>query len=276
MKRALLVPMVLWAASAAADPAPMSAGRQPAPVKSSTIRIAREVLTIDLDRKASSVKAILELENGGPATRLDVGFPCDPRLDETVSGLECKTRLDVRIDGKKQKARRKGKHWVWPMRFAEGQKVVLEVAYRSPLRNDRYENPYAGMGALTYRLLTGATWAGPIGELEMTVNLPTDTIAWIAPAGYTRERGRVTWKLASYEPTSDLAIFFPARIIGLRDVTPEERKEVARELRADTHVTEWVQILHRVTGKTLTLPAPSPDEVAATVEASARFYEAAP
>jgi hypothetical protein len=62
------------------------------------------------------------------------------------------------------------------------------------------------MGLFYYVLRTGARWAGPIGELEMTVTLPFDALAWISPAGYTRAPGRITWRLKDHEPVDDLVL----------------------------------------------------------------------
>lgn len=260
-----------------ADPRPMSAGAVPWPGERTEVRIAREVLTIELDRKAAAVKALLTLENKGEATRLQVGFPCDGSPEPGVTGLECRTRIAVLVDGKKQAVKRKGAHFVWPMRFAPGQKVELEVSYRSPLRNERYQEPFRGMMALHYRLVTGAEWAGPIGELSVEVRLPTDALLHVTPAGYTRERGRLRWRLEEYEPKGDLALLFHSRLLGRPDATPEERQAIARELReAKGEVRSWVELFQRLLGEAVVIPPPSDEEVLATLEASAKLYEGAP
>lgn len=267
----------------------MSTGAVPAPATSTTVALAREALTIDVRPRAAAVRADMTLENRGPATRLDVGFPCDVGLDPGVAGLPCKTPLTVEIDGKKVTARLRktagGRHWMWPMRFAADQRVSLVVSYRSPLINDRYDTPLYGMGILHYRLATGASWAGPIGELTMRVDMPSDALVHIAPAGYTREHGRVEWKLTDYEPKEDLAItvhpmFLGRAAAGVRagdresfaaaiargEVKKEALRQSAAEMRKETaELIRFASWFHDVAGKKLGLPAPAEPDVRACV-----------
>jgi hypothetical protein len=286
---------LLVASAAAADPMPMSAGDAPAPSTSTEITLAREELVIDLTRREARVRAVLLLENGGPAAPLDVGFPCDAGEDPGLLGLDCKTRIQVKVDGKKVAAKKKKGHWVWPMRFAAGQKVALEVSYASRLRNDRYGNPFAGMGTLYYRLATGARWAGPIRELSMRVNLPTDAIAHIAPPGYRREHGAVIWELRDHEPDRDVALLFHPITFGQAtralpandrgellarlekgDFKRDELRAAAKEYReAAGEIVEFATFFHEVARKKLGLPAPAEGEVRATVEESAKLMESA-
>ena len=264
--RAATTALLLVAGTAAADPMPMSAGDAPAPSTSTEIALAREELTLDVTRSEARVKAVLHLENGGPATQLTVGFPCDAGADPGLAGLDCKTKIRVLVDGKGVTPKRKKTVWVWPMKLAAGQKVDVEVSYASKLRNDRYESPFSGMGTLYYRLATGARWAGPIHELRMRVNLPTDAIAHITPAGYTREHGAVIWDLRDVEPDRDLALLFHPMYFGRPGA--ELRKDVDEIVRFATFFQEVAR------GK-LGLPAPTEAEVRATVEESAKLMEAA-
>jgi hypothetical protein len=255
----------------------MSAGLVPGPEGKTEIRLAREDLDIEVTRVASIVKAAITLENTGAATKLQVGFPCEKGLDPGIASLDCKTPIKVLVDGKKVKAKRKGKAWVWPMKLAAGQTVALEVSYTAPLRNDRYEDPFNGMGAVHYRLVTGAAWAGPIGELVMRVKLPTESVVFITPAGYTRSRNHVEWTLKDFEPTGDLVIVFHPRFVGRKQGTPDEARALAKDLRARTGESqEWVKTFRGVFSDELALPAMSDKEVAETVEASARLLEATP
>jgi hypothetical protein len=293
MRAAAIV--LLCCGSAAADPMPMSAGDVPAPSSSTEIALAREELTIELTRKAAEVTAVLFLENRGAATSLPVGFPCDAGEDPGMLGLDCKTRIAVRVDGKKVAAKKKGAHWVWPMRFTEGQKVKLEVSYASRLRNDRYENAFMGMGTLYYRLATGARWAGPIGELSMRVHLPTDAIAHITPPGYRREHGAVIWELAAHEPDQDVALLFHPMYFGRAawalpantraemlqkiqkgDFKRDKLLAAAREHRERIdEIVRFAEFFQDVARKKLGLPAPTAAEVRATVEESVKLMEAA-
>lgn|GEM_PF-3932360 len=208
-----LLTMLAGVGAPVADPQPMTAGTNPQPTTSTQVAIAREELVIDIKPDWAEVGVALWLENRGKATRFQVGFPCDVDPEENVSTLPCKTRLDVAVDGKRvrpvERPTSKQVHdWVWPMRFGAGGKVRLDIAYRAPLVNDRYDHGLWGMEALVYRLLTGAAWAGPIGQLEIEVHTPTDGLAFIAPRGYTRSPGKIRWSLADFEPNEDLVLVF--------------------------------------------------------------------
>jgi hypothetical protein len=299
MRAASLLATLLFAAGARADPQPMSAGALPVPAASTTVALAREELTIDVATTAATVKAVLTLENRGPATRLDVGFPCEGGLDPGVAGLECKTRIAVQVDGQRVPVKLRktggGRHWMWPMRLAADSRVSLVVSYRSRLQNDRYQTPFFGMGTLHYRLATGASWAGPIGELEMRVDMPTDALVHIAPPGYTREHGRVSWKLSGVEPDQDLAItvhpmYLGRAAAGVRAadraafaaaidegaVDREVLAGVAAEMRKELDdLVAYAGWFHGVAGRKLGLPAPVAADVRACVEASIALMERA-
>jgi hypothetical protein len=275
----------------------MSAGGVPFATTSTTVALAREALTIDVRPTAATVRADMTLENRGPAAQLDVGFPCDVGLEPGVAGLECKTPLRVEIDGKKVKPRLKktqgGRHWMWPMRFAADSRVSLVVSYRTRLVNDRYDTPFYGMGILHYRLATGASWAGPIGELTMRVDMPTDALVHIAPGGYIREHGRVEWKLTDHEPKEDLAItvhpmFLGRAAAGVRaadretfaaaiargEVKKDALKKVAAEMREENdELIRFATWFHDVAGKKIGLPAPVESDVRACVEQSIALIE---
>ena len=147
-----------------------------------------------MQKKDALITAVLWLENDATARKLPVGFPCEAGLDPGVVGLDCKSKITVKIDGKKVKAAQKKtgpeeKFWIWPMSFAASQKVKVEVTYKAPLHNDRYDTPVNGMGTLHCRLRTGATWAGPIKELEMRVDA-SDAIVSIHPPSSRGRRRR--------------------------------------------------------------------------------------
>jgi len=273
---ARLVPVVLLAAVAPswADPAPMSAGALPGPTVSAEVALVREELTIVVGRKSAPVHAVLWLENGPNPQAFEVGFPCDPSLDPGVAGLECKSRVAVKIDGKKIAVRLKktgkGKHWIWPMKFAAGQKVKVEVDYKAPLRNDRYDTPFNGMGTLHYRLQTGASWAGPIKELEMRVEIPSDALVAIFPAGYQRQRGVVTWSLRDVEPSSDLAIITHPMYLGRPPA--ENAKEWATPKTTD-ELVEYATWFHGVALKKLGLPAPVEAETRRCIAESIKLMQ---
>jgi hypothetical protein len=263
---ALLVP-----ALAAADPAPMAVGALPGPTETTNVTLVREELTIVVQKKDALVTAVLWLENDATPRTLPVGFPCEAGLDPGVVGLDCKAKITVKVDGKKvfvkqQKTSPEMKFWIWPMRFAAGQKVKVEVTYKAPLHNDRYETPVNGMGALHYRLRTGATWAGTIKELEMRVEMPSDAIVSIQPAGYTRQKNVVSWSLKDVEPTTDVALTTHPMYLG------RARDKVAADWKIAETADELVRFagwFHDVALKKLELPAPNEADVRKTIAESA-------
>lgn len=284
---------------AAADPQPMSAGAAPVPSARGAmdIAIAREQLAIDLTRTAAQVVAELWLENGGGATTLQVGFPCSAKPPGEVVALACKSRPEVRVDGKRVALKLTGKgderNWIWTMRFAAAGRARIEVRYTAPLVNDRYERPFFGMAALVYRLTTGAAWAGPIKQLDMEARLPTDALVHISPAGYTRAPGQVSWHFIDHEPHDDVALFFhpihlgraakalPAasyteltQLLEQGRFSGTELQKVARELRADVGgIEKYVQFFQGMSG----LSAAAAGDAAAVrrcVEESAGLMEA--
>ena len=211
---------LLRAALASADPHPMTSGATPAPTTDTQVAMTEETLTIAMDLRSAAVHAAVTLENRGAATRLQVGFPCATGEDAGSIDVPCKVPLTVTINGKKVAARKQktGKaqqHWVWPLALDAGEKAALSVRYRAPLINDRYSVPASGMGSFTYRLTTGARWAGPIGKLQITVDHLHEPLLFVSPPGYQREPGRLTWTLADHEPGVEV-ILIPHPIAGGR------------------------------------------------------------
>jgi hypothetical protein len=269
--------LLLHSVAATADPLPMSAGALPAPTQSSQVALVREDLRVRVSAAKAHVSARLRLANGDArATSLLVGFPCEAGLHPGVAGLDCKTRIAVRVEGKKLTPKRKGNHWVWPMRFSAGQAIDVEISYDARLRNDRYKDPFLGMAVLHYRLTTGAAWAGPIGALTMQVEVPTEAILHISPPGYTRDKGQIRWELENHEPSEDVAILFHPVYLGryANARTPEQRTHLAAEMRGKVpDLVRAAKRLHAVTGKELGLPDPREEEVQRVIEDSARLIE---
>jgi hypothetical protein len=288
----LAVVLAVGGAPAAADPHPMASGATPAPTTDSQVAMTEETLHIAMDLRTASVTAAVTLENRGPATRLVVGFPCAVGEDAGAIDVPCKLPLAVTIDGKRQRASKKKTsrtthHWTWPMKLAAGQKVALVVTYRAPLINDRYKVPAMGMGLFTYRLTTGARWAGPIGSLRITVDLLHDALLYVAPAGYTRAPGRITWTLTDHEPTEEVIIIphpmAGGRLVGGAGGAARARERLAAgdypkadveaaiaALRDDERRTrDWLPLISRVAG----LAAPPPERADAVVRESIALLE---
>jgi hypothetical protein len=238
--------LLLFPALAAADPHPMNAGGHVGPRVPTKVAIAKETLTIDVKATSGDVRAELELVNNGEATQLLVGFPCEKKPPEGVATLVCNMKLDVSVAGKKQRPKlkwnpdKKTGELTWPMKLAAGERVTLVVAYSSKFVNERYEVAIDGTSHILYRLTTGAEWDGPIGELDIKVTVPSDAIADITPAGYTRQPGVIEWHLTAYEPTEDVILYFPPRVFSMWSGLLAKRKKLADKKLIDGDLSELI------------------------------------
>ena len=205
--------------AAGADPHPFSLGAGAGPKSPVEIALVKESLAIRVGLRSADVTADIDLQNQGLAHAFEVGFPCENGVKaQSQVALDCGTPIRVTVNGKRRETTKREVNgaceYVWKMEFAAGQRTKLRVAYTTRLVNDRYDAPMYGALLLLYRLSTGADWAGPIKTLDMTVQLPTDAIAWIGPPGYTRTPKQIEWHLTDYEPTSELMILFHPEFIG--------------------------------------------------------------
>ena len=167
-------------------------------------------------------------------------------------------------------------YWAWPMSMAAGEVVELVVSYSLPLVNDNYGTPAHGMAALAYKLVTGATWAGPIRELEIVLRLPHAAVAWIAPAGYRREPGVIRWTLRDVEPDEDLVVFVaPGPFVPASDAE-RAREQAERLLERGEQLHEFVGFFRKLYGDHYVLRAPTPAEVRAVVEETAALLQPPP
>lgn len=285
---------------AAADPHPMTSGASPAPTTDTQVAMTEETLTIALDLRSAAVQAAVTLENRGPATKLLVGFPCATGDEAGAVDVPCKVPLTItargkKVSAKKQKDSKTLQHWIWPMQLAAGEKVELVVRYRAPLINDRYGVPGQGMGSFSYRLTTGARWAGPIGKLTITLEPLHDALLFISPPGYRREPGRITWDLTDHEPTQEVFIlphptaggrlastlFAPGKRKPASGATPRERLAAGDYARADVDAAlaqlrapgDWADGWLDTISRVAKLPAPSKDQAAACIAESIKLLE---
>lgn len=290
--------------SALADPQPMTGGASPAPTDSAEIAMVEEQLAITMDVRSAAVRAEITLENRGPASALEVGFPCALGDDAGAIDVPCATALTITVDGKRVAAKKRKQspklaNWVWPMKLGDKARAKLVVSYRAPLRNDRYSVPAAGLGAFTYRLTTGARWAGPIGKLVITVDHLHEGLLFVAPAGYQRSPGRLTWAFTDYEPTEEV-ILMPhpmagmdlARALGALEPKRRGKKSATEYLRAriesgdfaraeiqaiaarlreqgNSFGEDWLPLISRFAG----VPAPAPERAKSVLEESIRLLE---
>lgn len=282
------VALTLGAPAADADPRPMTSGGHLRPLEDVPVALDRETLTIAVELRAVKVTAALTLKNRGdePAD-FRAAFPClTNREGKGVVGvydLGCRTRPTVRIGKKKLRARKltPGKvaesYWAWPMSLAAGETVELVVSYSLPLVNENYGTPAHGLAALAYKLVTGATWAGPIRELNIELRLPHAAVAWIAPAGYQRQPGVIRWTLKDVEPAEDLVVFVaPGPFQDLGGDAEARHARAARLREGGERLHDFVGFFRKLYGDHYVLREPTPAEVRAVVEASAALLEPAP
>lgn len=291
---ALATAPALRSRRAAADPHPMASGATPAPTTETQVAMTGEDLHIVLDLRTAAVEAKVTLVNRGPATRLTVGFPCATGDDAGAIDVPCKVPLAVTVGGKKQKLKRVKtsktvQHWTWPLALAAGQETTVVVRYQAPLLNERYSTPAFGMGLFTYRLTTGARWAGPIGDLHIVVEHFHEPLLFVSPAGYQRAPGRLEWHLKAHEPTDEV-VLIPHPYLGNRlagtlaagggkaararlasgDYPRAAVDSVLADLRADDQVLDqWLPLIIEVGH----LPAPPRDRAAAVVAESVLVLE---
>jgi hypothetical protein len=292
----LAVVGVVWSTAALADPHPMSSGANPAPTTDAEVAMVAETLAIDIGPRTASVNAAVTLENRGAATSLVVGFPCATGPDAGAVDPPCKLPVKVTANGKKVRVSRKKasktlSHWLWTLKLAAGEKLELVVSYRAPLVNERYSVPADGMGLFAYRLTTGARWAGPIGTLQITVDHLHDALLFVSPPGYTREAGRITWKLTDHEPTEEVVLIPYPRIgnwladaagaktsaelrtkVAAGDVDKAKLEALVKEMADGAELIDtWLPTITRISG----VPMPARERVTAAIAESIALVEAA-
>jgi hypothetical protein len=286
-----LVLLVLVPAVAVADPHPMSSGATPAPTTDTKVEMVDEVLTIDMDQSSAAVKAAVTLHDAGAATEMLVGFPCATGDEAGAIDVPCKTPVKVTVRGKAvrvdKKTSGKESHWTWAMKFSAGETVPVVVEYRAPLVNPRYNVPVSGMGLFTYRLTTGARWAGPIKKLTITLNHMQEALIFVSPPGYQREPGRLTWTLTDYEPTEEIIVMPQpgpglafAMKIGAKTAAEARAKLLAGDFakadierlvddlhRNDSYIDDWLKTITRLGG----VPAPTKERAKAVMAETEKF-----
>lgn len=113
------------------------------------------------------------------------------QLHAFVNGQELETRQET-VDGSPWR--------VWHMEFPPGDTQV-RVAYLM--------SPFEGVG---YILHTGAPWAGPIGQVDLTVRFPCPVGEIFMdpppPPGHTVEGHDLRWHYENLEPTQAEDLFF--------------------------------------------------------------------
>ena len=215
----VLSPLLL-APNLHADPAPLMGGENLRPFEETNVILEKETLFADIGWYKTIIDVELTLHNNGKEKEMQVGFPCDQDFMGIIN-LPCKTPLQVTMDGKKVAVKKskvppesKQKYFTWFIRFEQDERKIVKIQYQVKVINERYSQPFFGIFKFSYHLATGGYWAGPIGELNMTVKYPTDVITYIQPDGYERQSKHLTWHLKDYEPWEDLEVYFHPMLNG--------------------------------------------------------------
>jgi hypothetical protein len=107
-----------------------------------------------------------------------------------------------------------------------------------------------------YIVTTGLTWAGPIGEADIAIEIPPYTLPHLllpVPDGFTLRDGFVRWRFKQWQPTDEIALF------TLNPLPPHDCEELydAKPPLFDTlqQVQAWIKIAraHQVDRQTVSL-----------------------
>jgi hypothetical protein len=220
--------LVCIPAPALADDAALGrAGSNVMPVYNNQIRMAHEIVTVDLQH--NTVDAVFTFQNLGPETTTLIGFPMlkespyspdrgEGKL-EPYFGYQSFRAFEVLADGTQMEILTEVKPGLPPPAGVTppggeyfSKWVVFQVFFRAgetkKIRNT-YNAEYAyrnsiGENRLEYVLTTGSTWHGTIGEAEIVVNyagVDPWKIRQVSPAGYQVKDGAIRWSLKDFEPS---------------------------------------------------------------------------
>lgn len=208
------------------------------PTGTEAVQIWNEDLDITLKPEGASVKVVYQLKNQTDKTaKVRFGFPVEELQDEglnedgsaedaiptnsgklqycrdyrvTWNGDEVKAVFEIQPDANISVPHRKGvKGWlVSEISVPPGDEQTLNIAYFSDFPTESVsvsDDSHSSAKHFTYRLSTGAAWAGPIAKGNVTIRaegLPSEEIRVLAPAGKFSRTGKSwTWKFENLEPT---------------------------------------------------------------------------
>lgn len=202
------------------------------PVLKTTVAMDAEVVIIEVHSDHADVHARFSMRNTGCLpTALEVGFPGAARasswtLEEILEWAgPLLGNFKASVDGKAVKAICKqppgteptstgfsmvAGWYLWPMRFAAGEKKEVVVSYRIPTKDVNYTpEGILKRRKFTYILKTGAGWAGPIGSARIVVRFSALTPAHVtrtAPPPTRRKKKSLEWEYKRFEPEADIVL----------------------------------------------------------------------
>jgi hypothetical protein len=234
MKRALLVVSLLALAattqSRADDAAIQGVGGAIQPMaEHPSVVMEKMQVSIDLWPDRAGVDCFFVFRNTGPATTVQMGFPesgsDSGRWRGGVGGFTAfATWVDGRpvptvIEGETSQAGSWERWRVKSVRFARGQQRRVRVRYSAKTGDD-----ISGRRFFAYRIGSGASWKGPIGRVQVFLQVSYDRARWqfAVPPGFRRiGPGRYEFARRAYEPSardeiliSYLPIYYSAGLYG--------------------------------------------------------------
>ena len=224
---ALMLSLVLYVCIARADDGVFEgSGGTVALSKTEYVHMIAEEVILDLtERDIIHVSCLFVVVNEGPADTLLLGFPDYwPSLDEASNGAFGPSAIHdlvVMVDGISvatkavpvseastmigAEAGRRASYnqaHVWTCTFSPGQTRVLRTEY-----SHVFSTSSSARQVVRYVLKTGASWAGPIGQVVVRVK-PGDLR--VKNTGYPSEweftGTEYVWSVSDLEPTRDIAI----------------------------------------------------------------------
>ena len=165
-----------------------------------SVRLLAEHVHARILKKHALVECIFFLQNEGPESIVEMGFPCytgeDTGQFEYFESYVDGQKVDIEILEDKQQSPS-----VWyckEVRFKEGALKVIRNVYKSG-----YGGNTMGDIWFTYVLHTGASWRGTIGSVNIVLSFEdfdTDKLFEIEPSGYEMDNEEVRWTLTDFEP----------------------------------------------------------------------------
>lgn len=219
-----LAAMALCSALHADDSALRVLGGAVAPMdEHPTVSMDRCIVNADVYADESRVRCEFVFTNDGPVQTVVMGFPAQggfgdsggpgysPRLEDLrtwVDGAPVATSLRPGVQTDREQP---GVSWyVKRVPFGAGQTRAVRVEYRQPNGEDSIGGRW-----FPYAVSTGASWRGPIGELQVTVTWREDWRwdpksysfqAWLFR--YSDDGRRASWLGTDVEPQRDISLYF--------------------------------------------------------------------
>jgi hypothetical protein len=239
-------------------------GKNVIPMHNSSIEMTSEILRISLFQIDASnnerpfskidVQATFTFKNTGNDETILMGFPistfmADEEGYHMTPGDSLFTNFRTVINGQEVSVEVKAgtsdesvaadvgdsysSFYVWPVHFKKGETKTIYNSYLYDMAES------IGDRSILYTLKTGALWKGPIGKLDIYIDLGAlnkdlskaklsgrfPDLA-ITPKGYTIKNNVIEWHLKDYEPDEDIDV----SLISHALMTPEERKELGVEM----------------------------------------------